>query len=80
MSTFHYKDRFGEPLNGVKCDACGFKLYTDTTGFFFGEHMKIAKQNGWLITKDNDKWLNLCPKCKQALEDKKREKWLASIG
>lgn len=78
--TFRYKDEFGTPLNGVKCDACGFKLYTDTTGYFFGEHMRTAKQKGWLITKSNNKWLNLCPECKQALEEKRRKEWLEKEG
>lgn len=79
MSTFRYKSGYGEPLNGVKCDACGYKLYTDTDGFCYGEHMKKAKQSGWLITKDHDKWLNLCPDCKKALEAKKRAKWLETV-
>lgn len=72
MSTFHYKGKHDEPLNGVKCDVCGFKLYTDTTGFEFGQHMRTAKAQGWLITKEGDKWMNYCPKCKEAKEEKKR--------
>lgn len=79
MSTFHYIGRFGEPMSGVKCDACGFKLYTDTEGQCFGEHIRTAKQNGWLITKKKEKWLNICPKCKQALEEKKRAEWLETV-
>jgi len=80
MSTFHYKNKFSnEQLSGVKCDACGYKLYTDTTGFEFGEHMRTAKAKEWLIAKEKDKWLNLCPKCKQALEDKKRAEWIETV-
>lgn len=76
MSTFRYKGKFNEDLNGVKCDACGFKLYANIEGQLFGEHMRIAKAEGWLITKEHNKWLNLCPKCKQALEEKRRQEWL----
>lgn len=79
MSSFRYEGKFGEPLNGVKCDICGFKLYTDTEGQCFGEHMQTAKRAGWLITKENDKWLNLCPECKKAREEKRRTKWLETI-
>lgn len=79
MSTFHYKSDYGEWLNGVKCDVCGYKLYTDTEDQCFGEHMMIAKQSEWLITKDNGKWLNLCPKCKQALEEKERAERLETV-
>ena len=79
MSTFRYKGNFNETLNGVKCDACGFKLYTDTEGQCFGEHMRIAKGKDWLITKENNEWLNLCPECKKAREEKKRAEWLATI-
>lgn len=76
MSTFRYKDEFGEQVNGVRCDICGFKLYTNTTGQEFGNHMRTAKASGWLITKEGEKWLNLCPKCKEAREDKRRADWL----
>lgn len=76
MATFHYKGTWGEPLNGVKCDACGFKLYTNTTGFAFGEHMKTAKSQGWLITKTAKGWLNLCPECAEAMREKRRTEWL----
>lgn len=74
MSSFHY----GDNLNGVKCDACGFKLYADVSGFFFGEHMRIAKADGWLIAKENGKWLNLCPTCKARKEELARERFFGS--
>jgi hypothetical protein len=80
MSTFRYHNKFGEAMSGVECDACSFRLYTDTEDQCFGEHMRTAKQNGWLITKKCGKWLNLCPKCKEALEAKKRSDWLMHSG
>ena len=76
MSTFHYM-KHGEPLNGVKCDACGIKLYTDTEGQMFGDHMNQAKQKGWLITKENGAWVNLCPECKTMREKLPRAKYFA---
>ena len=79
MSTFRYTKGLGEALNGVECDACGFRLYTDTEGQCFGEHMRTAKAEDWLITKEKGKWINLCPKCKQSMEDKKRAKWLETV-
>ena len=77
MSTFQYKSEYGEALNGVKCDACGFKLYTHTSGQEFGEHMRTAKENGWLIAKEGGEWLNLCPKCKETREERKRAEWFS---
>jgi len=41
--------------------------------------MRTAKAEGWLIAKEKGKWINLCPKCKQAMEDKKRAKWLETV-
>ena len=79
MGTFSYRGRYGDRLSGVCCDACGFRLYTDTEGQCFGEHMKDAKNAGWLIVKESGKWVNLCPECKAEKERRKRNEYFNRV-
>ena len=64
----------------LKCDVCGkqvdlFRHETDRTL----KHDYIH-ENGWKTMKDHEAWIDICSDCKQALEDVKRQKWIASAG
>ena len=64
----------------LKCDGCGASV-----DLFKGETDRCLKhdyirEHGWKTYKDkNGKWKDICPKCKTAMEDAKREKWLAGV-
>ena len=61
----------------LKCDSC-----KKTVDLFKGQTDKLLKhdwirENGWKTMKKNDKWLDICEECKKALEEKKRQEWIA---
>lgn len=64
----------------IKCDSCKRRQIvarnqTDIT--IAHEYMRM---HGWQTLKINDKWINLCPWCKHALEEHNRERFLHDLA
>ena len=73
MSTVYGRKIGTDSTLGVKCDICGEIYWTDLTGQSFPDHVREAVQHGWKNTKQNGKWLNLCPECDEYRRKQKRE-------
>lgn len=63
----------------LKCDSCG-----KTVDLYKGQTDRLLKHdymrgNGWKTYKHNKRWIDLCPECKTALEQKKRESFLMNL-
>lgn len=43
------------------CDECGVTLYGGTLDF--KEFIADVKENGWKISKEDDKWIHVCWAC-----------------
>lgn len=77
MSTFLKKSRKllanGDNFDlWIKCDGCGktAEVYAHTTDRVLVHD--FIKQYGWRTLKAENKWLNICPECKKALEERKK--------
>lgn len=75
MSCFN--DRHNDLV--LLCDGCGEKvlLYHNQTDKLL-KHSYI-KENGWKTVKLFEKWVDLCPKCKTAMQDAKREAFVSKV-
>lgn len=74
MSVFYNTKR---DMLMIMCDACKKTedLYKHETDRLIA-HSWI-REHGWKTMKKNDKWINICKECKEALENSRRQKWLA---
>ena len=59
------------------CDECGLTINRDENKFggtfcSFDDAKNYAKNNGWQLRKENDRWINICPECKRAIYNKRR--------
>lgn len=60
----------------LKCDGCTLTVLTDkgqTDRLLVNDYIR---ENGWKTMKKKNKWINLCPDCKKAFYEKRREEWL----
>lgn len=72
MASFNY----GDNKLGVVCDICLHRLYTERTGQEFPYHItEDARSKGWTHRKENGEWMDYCPKCADAIEEKRRGKY-----
>ena len=76
MSSF-YDHR--EDMLKLKCDGCGVvvSLYKNVTDRLWCNVW--IHEHGWRTIKKDNKWLNICPECLQALIEERRTKWLQSV-
>ena len=83
MSTFYYgySIEYSSAYLGVCCDICGNALYTRRTGQEFPEHVTIdARSAGWEHKKISPTaWEDYCPKCIDAMQEKRRKEILESM-
>lgn len=82
MGTFNYSNpRFrDECCIAVKCDICKAVLWTDLTGFFYGDHIRVAREHGWAHRKTKDgKWIDVCDECVRAYREKKRQEYFDTV-
>lgn len=65
--------RYNGDFLGVKCDACGRIFWTNYQGQSFPQHIRDAKENGWIHKKLGDRWKDFCPDCHEYELQKRRE-------
>ena len=77
MSCYYHTKR---EMLVLKCDACGKQV--DIAQYRTDRTLKnnYIRENGWRTMKHHEKWMDICPDCKKAFEEAKRELWIATIG
>ena len=60
----------------LKCDGCGITedLYEWETDRLLANDW--IKEHGWKTMKQGSRWINICPRCKKAFEDARRDHWI----
>ena len=83
MSSFLKKARHFKPWCDtdvwIKCDGCGkaeLVAENQSDRLFVND---FVHENGWRTMKDGNKWINICPVCKMALEEKKRADFIRKM-
>lgn len=63
----------------IRCNGCGLvkKLYKGETDRLLANNW--IRENKWQTRKMFDKWIHLCPKCKEALLELKRADFLKKV-
>ena len=78
MGHFNYTNArfFGTNCIAIKCDICKTVLWTEITGFEFGQHIGVAREHGWEHIRNKDgKWIDMCDECAKLYREKKRREY-----
>lgn len=64
----------------LRCDGCGISV-----DLFRGQTDRCLAhdyihEHGWKTMKLNKKWVNICPECKKAFYEQKRQNWIERVG